>query len=272
VSDIAESVIAVDIGNSRMKFGRFESAGTDSARLPEPDRAHELIHTSGQFDAEGLSKWCNAHVASDATWRVASVHRKGAERLIETLRALSGERGRHWRILQLTYQDVPLVIRVDEPARVGIDRLLAALAAERLRRPDRAAVIVDLGTATTVDLLDADGAFSGGAILPGIAMAARALEEQTDALPRIALDHLDAPPAALGKSTIAAIEAGLYWGTIGAVRELVRQLAAGHALPPDVLVTGGASPHVAELLAERGELDVRHVPHLVLAGIALIEK
>ena len=179
--------------------------------------------------------------------------------------------GRRWPLRQLTYRDVPLVIHVDAPERVGIDRLLAAVAADRLRRPDRAAIIVDAGTAITVDLLDENGAFCGGAILPGIAMSARALEEQTDALPRVALEHLAHPPAPLGKSTVPAIESGLYWGAVGAIRELIRRLAAPLAAPPDVLLTGGASPEVAEILAASENWSVRHVPHLVLAGIALVD-
>jgi type III pantothenate kinase len=101
-------------------------------------------------------------------------------------------------------------------------------------------------------------------------MAARALDEQTDALPRIGLDHLDVPPTALGKSTVAAIEAGLYWGTIGAIRELIGQLSIGQPSQPEVFVTGGASPHVAQLLARNNDLAVQHVPHLVLSGIALV--
>jgi type III pantothenate kinase len=167
----------------------------------------------------------------------------------------------------LTYRDVPLRIEVDKPERVGIDRLLGALAANRLREAGRAAILVDLGTAITVDLLTAEGAFAGGAILPGIAMSARALCEQTDALPHLAVDMLGQRPAALGKSTAAAIEAGLYWGTVGAIRELIAQLSSGLGQPPDIFLTGGASPQVVELL--NTDRQVRHVPQLVLSGIAL---
>src|SRR6185295_3956598 len=110
---------------------------------------------------------------------------------------------------------------VEEPARVGIDRLLAALAANHLRRPERAAIVADLGTAITVDLLSENGTFEGGAILPGIGMSSRALAEQTDALPRVAIEPSQGTPTSLGKSTEAAIRSGLYWGTIGAMSELI---------------------------------------------------
>jgi type III pantothenate kinase len=157
---------------------------------------------------------------------------------------------------------------VDEPARVGIDRLLAAVAVDRLRHRERAAIVVDLGTAITVDLVEPDGAFAGGAILPGIATSARALAEQTDALPQVHLEFLDHPPAALGKSTVPAIESGIYWGAIGAIRELVSQLSAPFQTRPDLFITGGASGQVADLLKSHG--TVRHVPNLVLSGIALV--
>jgi type III pantothenate kinase len=171
----------------------------------------------------------------------------------------------------LSYLNVPLAIRVDAPERVGIDRLLGALAADRLRHRDRAAIVVDLGTAITVDFLAADGAFEGGAILPGIAMSARALAEQTDALPQTTFDRLEQPPAPLGKSTVTAIESGLYWGAVGAIREIAAKISAGLDAPADFFITGGASPYLAELLRGSSSWTVRHVAHLVLAGIALAE-
>jgi type III pantothenate kinase len=84
------------------------------------------------------------------------------------------------------------------------------------------------------------------------------------------LDHLEKPPAAVGKSTVRAIEAGLYWGAVGSVRELIAQMTSALTAAPDVFLTGGASAHVAELLAANAEYEVRHVPHLVLSGIALV--
>jgi type III pantothenate kinase len=271
-SNAKPNLIAVDIGNSRMKIGRFEPPAGTRIGLPEPVDSFDLpiIDRSGQFDAVRLRAWCAEHVPDDTNWSVASVHRGAATRLSMTLHEWSKRTGRDCQQRQLTNRDVPLFIRVDEPGRVGIDRLLAAVAANRLRRPDRAAIVVDLGTAITVDLIDVEGAFTGGAILPGIAMSARALEEQTDALPLVKLDRLEHPPAPLGTSTVAAIQSGLYWGAVGAIRELAVRFAVGFAAPPDMFLTGGASPQVAELLTDGTNWPVRHVPHLVLSGIALV--
>jgi type III pantothenate kinase len=274
---LAPSLIAVDIGNSRMKIGRVARGGklpkSASNQLAIPDATIDLAidHATGGFDTARLSAWCEEHSRDHTAWLVASVHRGAAEKLATAVSEWIVQARVDCSIRRLSYQDVPLTIDVDEPARVGIDRLLAALAADRLRQRDRAAIVVDLGTAITVDLLDASGAFRGGAILPGIALSARALEEHTDALPLVAMDHLEKPPAPIGKSTVPAIEAGLYWGAVGAVRELVSQMSAGLAAPPDVFLTGGASTHVAELLVAGSPHSVYHVPHLVLSGIALVK-
>jgi type III pantothenate kinase len=146
---------------------------------------------------------------------------------------------------------------------VGVDRLLDAVAANALRPAGRAAVVIDIGTAITVDLVTADGAFQGGAILPGMTTSARALHEFTDMLPLV--DELDAPPPPVGKATVEAMRSGLFWGVIGAVRELIARYSESLDVPPCVFVGGGGSRVVAGLLGP----DVIHEPDLALTGIAL---
>jgi type III pantothenate kinase len=164
--------------------------------------------------------------------------------------------------------DLPLDVRVEHPERVGMDRLAAATAAARLRAPRRGAILVDSGSAITVDYVSADGAFRGGAILPGMGLAARALHEFTDLLPLVPLGELSAPPPALGTSTVTAIRSGLYWGAVGAVRELAERLSAGIDPQPELFLTGGAGPHLGKALSN----PVRILPHLVLSGIALARR
>jgi type III pantothenate kinase len=165
----------------------------------------------------------------------------------------------------LAYRDLDLRIDLPAPERVGIDRLLAALAVNRLRETDRPAVIADLGTAIKVDAVSAGGAFLGGAILPGIRMSARALQQQTDLLPDIELVRLEQAPEAVGKSTNAAIHSGLFWGAVGAIRELVARYTEQFGTEPLVVLAGGAAPAVARLLRQ----DAIYEPHLVLSGIAI---
>jgi len=266
------SLIAVDIGNSRIKLGEFSAQRADDRSLPEPTAIFELpiIHDKGALDVDRLSAWGESRLSPDTQWAIASVHRGATELLMATLAEWAMRANVDWPIRWLTFRDVPLEIRVEQPARVGIDRLLGAVAANRLRQANRAAIIADLGTAITVDLLTADGAFAGGAILPGIGMSARALHEQTDALPCVAMEKLEMPPAPLGESTEAAIESGLYWGAVGAIERLITQLSAELPHVPDILVTGGASQQIAQRITVQGR--IRHVPHLVLAGIALVAK
>ena len=159
------------------------------------------------------------------------------------------------------------------PQHVGVDRLLAALAAARLREAERAIVIVDLGTAITVDLLTAEGVYAGGAILPGIELGARALQQGTHALPFVRFEG-EEPPSPVGQVTAAAIQAGLYWGTVGAVSELITQIARGLNQLPDVMLTGGAATTLAAQLEPTTENQrpwrrIQCLPHLVLSGIAL---
>jgi type III pantothenate kinase len=271
------NLIAVDIGNSRMKLGVFareggQAAVTSTLELPTPEAMFdlEIKHSTGEFNAVRLQTWLSEHVKNVAECRVASVHRAAADRLEACVTEWARTGGRGCQVQRITFRDVPMVIRVDEPARVGIDRLVAALTADRLRRRNRAAIVVDLGSAITVDLVDAEGAFCGGAILPGIAMSARALAEHTDELPHVPMDHLDHPPAVTGKSTVPAIQSGIYWGTVGAVRGIAMEMSRGLSAAPDVFLTGGASAVVARLIAADAESLVHHVPHLVLAGIALV--
>ena len=153
------------------------------------------------------------------------MNRPSATRLLDAL-----HRGRPQdRVTLLAAGDLPLEVKLPRPDMVGVDRLLDALAANALRQPGRPAVVVDVGTAVTVDLVSAAGAFLGGAILPGIAMSARALHEFTDLLPLVDFSELAAPPPALGTETEAAMRSGLFWGAVGGVRELIGQLAGGAA-------------------------------------------
>jgi type III pantothenate kinase len=282
-------LIAVDIGNARIKLGCFAAprAGKGDGTLPEPERTLSLSSDAPQWDE--LTAWLD-DASRECSWWIGSVNRPAASRLLDWLRSQRPQE----RVTLLAAGDLLLRVAVPRPDMVGVDRLLDAVAANRLRGPHRPAVMVDVGTAITVDAVSADGVFLGGAILPGIGMAARALHEFTDLLPLIDvaqassllgddvgqvanlpkdsrqignLPHgeLTATPPALGRDTEAAMRAGLFWGAVGAIRELVTRVAEDTHAEPQVFLTGGAGPAVANLLGP----DARHVPHLTLAGIAL---
>ncbi len=253
-------LVASDIGNNRIKLGLFEADCGN--QLPEPSCTFGMVNE--QPDLVRIAAWLSEAVPGGTAWWIGSVNRPTTTRLIDWLRAARPED----RITLLAAGDLPLAVALKRPDMVGIDRLLDAVAANHLRGPDRPAVIVDLGSAITVDLVSHEGAFLGGVIMPGIGMSARALHEFTDLLPLLEMVELTTPPPALGKATLPAMRSGLFWGAVGGIRQLIELLSREVSGKPEVFLTGGAGPAVAELLGER----TRHVPHLTLAGIALAAK
>jgi type III pantothenate kinase len=253
-------LVTVDVGNARTKLGLFAVPYT--AKIPALSRSLPL---SGDApDLHPISSWLAEADPQRLRWWIASVNRPAASRLIDWLHEHRG----HDQITLLAAGDLPLVVNLERPDMVGIDRLVDAVAVNRLRDPHRAAVIVDVGTAITVDLVSAEGAFFGGAILPGIQMSARALHDFTDLLPLIDMSELCDPPPVVGTTTVAAMEAGLFWGTVGAIRCLTGRMAEtlGHCeSAPQVFLTGGAAQSVAALLGA----EAHYVPDLTLMGIAL---
>ena len=135
-----------------------------------------------------MDDWLSAP-PNEFEWCIGSVNRPGCERMVAWLR-------RHGvgNAFVLDVPDMPLAVDVNEPQAVGIDRLANTLAASRLRPAGQRAIVVALGTAITVDLVGPHGAFEGGAILPGIAMAAKALYDLTDLLPLEPMWELGTPP------------------------------------------------------------------------------
>ena len=125
-----------------------------------------------------------------------------------------------------------------------------------------AVVVADFGTATTIDCVDHYGIFLGGAILPGLDVAARSLNEHTVALPRI---KPEIPTGAYGTNTVAAIQHGIYYGAIGALRGIVEQYATQLGRWPQVILTGG----FGKLISEKCDFVDSYVPNLCLDGIFL---
>ena len=255
-------IIAVDVGNSSIDLGRFETHASEqeiaeSDGLPRPmEQTRIPLHGSHT----PLAAWCERHAS--AHWFVASVNRRGSDLIQacwETGRSDSG------KMTWLSGADIPLRVLVTAPELLGIDRRAAALAANRIRPPDAGMIIVDAGTALTVDGLDGAGTFLGGVILPGMALAAQSLAHGTDRLPKFD-GPIECPARTVGRNTEEAIQAGIFWGTIGAIHETVQRVADEiPGVGERVIVTGGA---IAACLPHL-RFPVEHHPHLVLQGIAL---
>lgn len=156
--------------------------------------------------------------------------------------------------------DAGVAVRYDSPETYGIDRALAALAAYRLVRAS--CVVVDAGTAVTVDAVDDDGVVCGGYIFPGMETLAHGLAERT----RLPMVHAGVLDGELGTSTRLCIERGIAVGIAGAVRALIESAAREVKSGDRVIVTGGGGEFLMRLLS----LEARWHPHLVLEGLGSV--
>ena len=256
-------ILAVDIGNSAAK-----AALVDGETILESGRL-DTSSASGEDLLDGLRVLTGAHEEPPSSIVTVSVVDRWTERLEVAADALG---------LPLTVvaaSHIPISTALARPDRTGPDRLLAAWAASRIYGSP--VIVVDLGTATTVDAVDADGFFLGGAIAPGLELAADALAEHTARLPRI---DVVLPDDAIGTDTAGAIASGVVIGHIGTVRELALRMherIASRTHRTRVIITGGHSaaawahaawrtPAGADLPAIADALD----PDLVLRGLGLL--
>jgi type III pantothenate kinase len=152
-------------------------------------------------------------------------------------------------------------IRVDNPDEVGADRLLNALAAHHHYKGPL--IVIDFGTATTFDVVDRDGGYLGGVIAPGINLSIEALHRAAARLPRIGIGR---PQAVIGRSTVPAMQSGIFWGYVGLVEGLVARIRAEYGGPLKVIGTGGLAPLFAEGTAVLEQTD----PDLTLEGLRLL--
>jgi type III pantothenate kinase len=235
--------VVVDIGNTRIKWGLCEGEAIAAVTsLPPEDRAAWQRQ---------LETW---HVGPEYAWTISGVHPERRERFLAWLAPRSGE----VRVLD-SFRDLPLAVEVEQPDRVGIDRLLNAVAVNRRRSPTAAAAIVDAGSAVTVDYVDRRGTFRGGAIFPGLRLMAQALHDYTALLPVVEVRAALRPP---GTSTIQAIQVGVYHAVLGGVECLLRGIRDDSG-PLEVYLTGGDAPLLAERLVGSSTLW----PEMTLAGI-----
>ncbi len=218
--------VVVDIGNSRIKFALADECdeldGGHVARLPADD--------GEAWDAQ-LRQWGVSRVAG---WEVASVH----PARLATLREWIAGRCESVRVVN-HYAQIPVKLSVEFPERVGLDRLLNALAVTDFLPKGTPGIAIDVGTAVTIDLIDECHVFQGGAILPGPRLMFDSLHRHTAELPLVeehAVPGVDLP----GKHTRQAMAAGVMAAQLGAAEYLVREYAGRCANPPWVALTGGA--------------------------------
>lgn len=154
--------------------------------------------------------------------------------------------------------DLGMTARITKPSEAGADRLVNAIGAHLVYPGDL--IIIDSGTATTFDVVAADGAFEGGVIAPGINLSLQALHEAAAMLPRIAIQR---PDRVIGKDTVSNMQSGVFWGYVALIEGLVARIKAEWGKPMTVIGTGG----VASLFEGATDSIDRFDPDLTIRGL-----
>lgn len=159
--------------------------------------------------------------------------------------------------------DPGLRVRVDRPREVGADRLVNAVAAHALY--PGWLIVIDFGTATTLDVVNADGGYEGGVIAPGVNLSLEALDRAAAKLPRVAVEK---PPRVVGKGTVSAMRSGVYWGYVGMLEGLVARIGSEIGEAATVVATGG----LAALFKDATPAIDAVAPDLTLHGLMRLHR
>jgi type III pantothenate kinase len=249
-------LLAVDIGNSTTVVGVF--AGSEllhhwrAATVPSRTSDEFLLLVRGLLDTDGID------VAEDLHGAVVGCV---VPPVTETVREMCQ---RYLAVPPVVVEPgvrTGIAIQHDHPKDLGADRIANAVAAHELYGGP--AVVVDFGTAISIDAIDRDGRFIGGAIAPGVSTASDAVVERTARLPRV---ETLTPPSPIGRSTVTALQSGIVYGFAGLVDGLVERTATQLGPGVTTVATGRAHPAVLDACAK---LD-HHDPWLTLKGLRLI--
>ncbi len=247
------NLLAVDVGNSRLKIGVFEAGELTYSRR---------IGREQQADWQGTFEEAWRRIAGRQNAEVAGCSSNPAamETVARAARAASGQ-DIQWIGIGRAI-DLPIAVQTASPEQTGVDRILNVAAAHE--QLGKACCVVDAGSAVTVDFCDDAGAFLGGVIAPGAAAQFRALHEAAPHLPE---QKLEPTTAAFGTSTAEAINAGVFHGIRGLVRAVVEQHALTLDAWPEVIATGGDA-HILFGDDPTGGLIHAISPDLIFYGIA----
>jgi type III pantothenate kinase len=242
-------LLVLDVGNTETELGlfRLRPDGTASPELT----AHWRIATSQKQTADEygvllrqLFATCGLEPSAVHGLIVASVVPPMERMLREMSERYVGERGGGPKggVKALFIEPgikTGMPVHYDNPAEVGADRIVNAVAAyEKFKQ---ACIVVDFGTATTFDAISGHGEYLGGAIAPGIGISAEALFERAARLPRVEIKR---PPHVVGSNTVHSLQSGLFFGYVGLVDGVLERML-GELGPAKVVATGGIAPFIA---------------------------
>lgn len=248
-------LLAIDIGNTNLTLGLYDGEtlkahwrlATQHERMPDEFglQFFGLLDHAGRHPKD-LSGVCIASVVPPLTGRVVEACRNYLlqDPLVIDTGVKTGVR-----------------IRYEDPRAVGADRIVDAAAVQHLYGGP--ACVVDFGTATTFDAISAEGDYLGGAIAPGIGIAADALFVRTAKLPRVDLQR---PPTAIGRNTVHAMQSGLLFGYVSLVEGMVARFRKELGPQMKVIATGG----LTDLIVRETDVIQFNAPWLTLEGLRLI--
>jgi len=250
------NIIAIDIGNTNIDIGLFLE-GEEQFIKSIPGRSQTKLTDCLK------SAWQKIPIAEsskekkhDGVIVISSVKPAWTKLIQKIVKDNLGEK------VLIIGKDIPLpmTLWVDEPDKVGTDRVVSAAAAYAV--VEDAVVVADFGTAVTINLVDKNGIFLGGVICPGFEISAKALKENTAQLPKAKVTR---PKAPYGKNTTEAINCGLYYSAIGTLEEVIRRYAEKIDKWPQTVITGSG----AQTIKDDCNFIDSFVPHLVVKGIVL---
>lgn len=248
-------LLAVDIGNTNIVAGVYSAEtlvtqwriATDSRRMPD------------EYTVLFAALLERARLRSD---ELSGAVVAGVVPLVQASLLASLREGWGLQPMVVSYAlDLGIEVRYSPPTGVGADRVANAVAA--LHRCGAPSVVVDFGTTTNFDVVSPDGAYIGGAIAPGLEASQQALVSRTAQLPHF---PLEAPPAAIGTSTVTSLQSGILFGYAGLIDRLVELISDELERSPHVLATGG----LADIVSPHTRTVQRVDPDLTLEGLRLI--
>jgi type III pantothenate kinase len=248
-------LLVVDVGNTNTVLGVFEGSEL---------RAHWRIETRARRTGDEYAATLHELFAlAKLTWKSVTAGIVGTV-VPPVLFEIEQMFKHHVKVTPLVVGPglkTGMPILYENPREVGADRIINAVAA--FDRWKQGCIIVDFGTATTFDLVTHKGEYAGGAIAPGPITAADALYEAAAKLPRVEIAR---PPSVIGKNTVHSMQAGLYFGYVGLVDEIVTRMRKSVDFTCKVIATGGLAPLIAKDSKTIEETDEM----LTLVGLRLL--
>ncbi len=248
-------LLCIDVGNTHTQFGVYEKG-----RLENDYRvASEVVRTEDEIGIVVLSLLEHDGI------KLRKIEGVGISSVVPNLTGILERMSEKYFGCEplIVNSDLDLGVRVDydDPSAVGSDRVCAAVAG--FRKYGGPLIILDFGTATTFDVVSAEGVYLGGAIAPGFETAAADLQRRAAKLPRIELRF---PEDVIGKTTVKSMQSGIMFGAVDAMEGIVRRIKESLGVDATVVATGG----FAKIMAAQTRV-INHIePTLVLEGVRII--